>query len=73
VFLNCLWLLLKKALGKEALCRVLTLDKELFCPMFSFIEGFFVGTRQRIFLSSVRKEHSVKYLALAKEPNSGSE
>jgi hypothetical protein len=76
-FLNCLCLVLKKALGKEALCRVLyfwhsaknlfdeclkntqqrnslssvknrTLDKELLYRVFSFTDGFLLGTRQII-------------------------
>jgi hypothetical protein len=49
-----------------------TLSKELLRRVFSFTEGFLRGTRQRASLSSARKKHSAKNLALGKEPNSGS-
>jgi hypothetical protein len=62
------------ALGKETLCRVpeKTLGKELFRRVFSFIEGFLCGTRQRASLPSARKKHSAKHLTLDKESNSDS-
>jgi hypothetical protein len=52
----------EKALGKELLRRV-----------FSFTKGFLCGTRQRAYLPSAEKKHSVKYLAFGKEPNFGSD
>jgi hypothetical protein len=62
-----------------------TLGKELLCRVFSFTEGFLCDTRQILFLPSAKKTLgktlgkifgtllSKKYLALVKEPNSGSD
>jgi hypothetical protein len=46
-------------------CENKTLDKEFFCQVFSFTEGFLLDTRQRTFLLSAKK-HSAKHLALGK-------
>jgi hypothetical protein len=40
--------------------------------VFSFIEGFLCGTRQRALCRVPEIKHSAKNMALGKEPNSGS-
>jgi hypothetical protein len=49
-----------------------TLGKELLRRVFSFIEGFLCGTRQRALCRVPEIKHSAKNMALGKEPNSGS-
>jgi len=49
-----------------------TLGKELLRRVFSFTEGFLRGTRQRAICRVPEIKHSVKNMALSKEPNSGS-
>jgi hypothetical protein len=65
----------KKTLGKNSLpsAKNKTLGKEFLCRVFFFSDGFLLGTWQRASLPSARKKHSVNYLTLGKEPNSGSD
>jgi hypothetical protein len=85
MILNCLCLVLKKTLGKEALCLVSTIKhsaKKLFAECFIF------DTRQRVakcfllrvfswhsaksFFVECLKKHSANHLTFVKELNSGS-
>jgi hypothetical protein len=61
---------LKKHSAKKLFAKVSKI-KHSAKSLFYFTDGFLRGTRQRAYLSSARKKHSVKYLALDKEPNSG--
>jgi hypothetical protein len=79
----------KKTLGKElfAECCIFdtrqrnslpsvknkTLGKELLRRVFSFTEGFCVALGKELLCRVPEKKHSAKYLALGKEPNSGSD
>jgi hypothetical protein len=61
-------------LGKEALCRVSKIKhsaKSFFAECFLLPRVFCVALEKEL-LCRVPKKHSSKYLALAKEPNSGS-
>jgi hypothetical protein len=49
-----------------------TLGKELLRRVFSFTEGFFAWHSAKSFFAECPKKHPAKYLALDKEPNSGS-
>jgi hypothetical protein len=49
-----------------------TLGKELLRRVFSFIEDFLRGTRQRALCRVPKIKRSAKNMALGKEPNSGS-
>jgi hypothetical protein len=48
-----------------------TLSKELLYRVFSFTEGFLLGSAKSFFVECLKK-HSAKHLALGKEPNSSS-